>query len=493
MVIGIDLGTTNTCAAYINKDGKAEVIAEEYGNTIPSAVSMMNSNTFCVGKAARERALRAPEETVISAKRLIGKQWHEAAKTADRYGMKLTRGPNGEPIVYIDGTGYTVETISAAVLTSVKLNAEKKLGKKVTSAVITVPAYFNDSQRNATVRAGEIAGLDVEAIISEPTAAALAYDKEGLIAVYDFGGGTFDISVVRKEGGKTETVATGGDLHLGGDDIDDAIMKTVIRKAETELHVKILDDEGKPADAQSVVMIQRIRNVAEKLKISLCENGKDKEETVIRNLWGDVSLRVSLTQGQLRQIMKPFVDRSIKCCSQALADAGISVSDLDSVVLVGGTTKSPYVRARVEEFFGMEPDTSLNPDEAVALGAALSVDLRSRNSFRDVTPLNLFLETADGKGSVLIRRNTPVPAEALKGFTTSRDDQTAINFVICQGDDKRKIRLGTMIMADIAKGKAGEAKIAVSFRISESGILTVRAMDMATGKVQRLDIKRSFA
>lgn len=493
MIIGIDLGTTNTCAAYINKDGKAEVITEEYGNIIPSAVSMMNKNTFCVGKVARERALRAPEETVISAKRLIGKQWYEATKVADRYGMKLTRGINGEPIVYIDGTGYTVETISAAVLTSVKLNAEKKLGEKVTSAVITVPAYFNDSQRNATVRAGEIAGLNVEAIISEPTAAALAYNKEGLIAVYDFGGGTFDISVVRKKDGKTETVATGGDLHLGGDDIDEAIMKTIIRKAEEELSLKILNDKDKPTDSESVVIMQRIRNVAEKLKISLCEKGNDKEESVIRNLVSGKDLKISLSQGQLRQAMKPFVDRSIKCCKQALEDAGIALSDLDSVVLVGGTTKSPYVRTRVEEFFKIKPDTSLNPDEAVALGAALSVDLRSRNSFRDVTPLNLFLETADGRGSVLIKRNTPVPAEAVKGFTTSKDDQTAINLVVCQGDEKRKIKLGTMIMADIKKDKAGKAKIAVSFRISESGILTVRAKDMATGRIQRLDIKRSFA
>ena len=493
MTIGIDLGTTNSCAAYINEEGRPVTIAEEYGNTIASAVTKINGNGFSVGKAARERAMRAPEETVVSAKRLIGKPWYEAAKIAGKYGMNIGRGPNNEPMIRIDGANYTIETISAEVLTAVKLNAEKKLGKRIMGAVITVPAYFNDAQRDATRKAGQIAGLNVEAIISEPTAAALAYGKEGLIAVYDLGGGTFDISIVRKEDGKTVTVATGGDLNLGGDDIDAAIMRHLARKVEADTHVSLLDKDGAPLGRNEIVAVQRLRNAAEKLKIALCSSDNEKETATIRQFWNGEDIDVSLSDRQLRSIMKPFIDRSMKCCQEAVEQAGITVDQLDSVVLVGGSTKAPYVRERVAEFFGKAPDTSLNPDEAVALGAALSIDLSRNDAFVDVTPLSLFMETADGKGCELIPRHSQLPAKCVKGFTTRQDNQTTISFVIRQGTPKQNGRLGTLLMTGIEPGKAGSAKIAVEFGVSKSGLISVKATDMVTGRVQSMEIRRSFA
>ena len=493
MTIGIDLGTTNSCAAYINEEGRPVTIAEEYGNTIASAVTKINGNGFSVGKAARERAMRAPEETVVSAKRLIGKPWYEAAKIAGKYGMNIGRGPNNEPMIRIDGANYTVETISAEVLTAVKLNAEKKLGKRIMGAVITVPAYFNDAQRDATRKAGQMAGLNVEAIISEPTAAALAYGKEGLIAVYDLGGGTFDISIVRKADGKTVTVATGGDLNLGGDDIDAAIMRLLVRKAESSLGVSIMDKDGNPGSREGVIVMQRLRNAAEKLKVALCSNGSEKESVTVRQMWGDEDFKCELSAGQLRQAMKPFVDRTIKCCEEALNQAGITADQLDSVVLVGGSTKAPYVRERVAEFFGKTPDTSLNPDEAVALGAALSIDMSKNDAFVDVTPLSLFMETADGKGCELIPRHSQLPARCVQGFSTRVDGQTSISFIIRQGTPKQNVRLGTLLFDGIEPGKAGSARIAVEFSVSKSGLICVRALDMNSGKVQTLEIKRSFA
>ena len=493
MTIGIDLGTTNSCAAYINEEGRPVTIAEEYGNTIASAVTKINGNGFSVGKAARERAMRAPEETVVSAKRLIGKPWYEAAKIAGKYGMNIGRGPNNEPMIRIDGANYTIETISAEVLTAVKLNAEKKLGKRIMGAVITVPAYFNDAQRDATHKAGQIAGLNVEAIISEPTAAALAYGKEGLIAVYDLGGGTFDISIVRKEDGKTVTVATGGDLNLGGDDIDAAIMRHLARKVEADIHVSLLDKDGAPLGRNEIVAVQRLRNAAEKLKIALCSSDNEKETVTIRQFWNGEDIDVSLSDRQLRSIMKPFIDRSMKCCQEAVEQAGITVDQLDSVVLVGGSTKAPYVRERVAEFFGKTPDTSLNPDEAVALGAALSIDMSKNDAFVDVTPLSLFMETADGKGCELIPRHSQLPAKCVKGFTTRQDNQTTISFVIRQGTPKQNVRLGTLLMTGIEPGKAGSAKIAVEFGVSKSGLISVKATDMVTGRVQSMEIRRSFA
>lgn len=493
MTIGIDLGTTNSCAAYIDENGKAVTIAEEHGNTIASAVTKINGDGFSVGKAARERAMRAPEETVISAKRLIGKPWFDAAKIAEKYGMNIGRGPNNEPMIRIDGSNYTIETISAEVLTAVKLNAEKKLGKRITGAVITVPAYFNDAQRDATRKAGQIAGLEVEAIISEPTAAALAYGKEGLIAVYDLGGGTFDISIVKKADGKTVTVATGGDLNLGGDDIDAAIMRSLVRKAEAAMGMTILDKNGNPFSREGIIAVQRLRNAAEKLKIALCTNGSEKEQVYIRQFWGSEDFKCELSAGQLRQAMKPFVDRTIKCCEEALEQAGIKASDLDSVVLVGGSTKAPYIRQRVAEFFGTTPDTSLNPDEAVALGAALSIDLTKKDAFVDVTPLSLFMETADGKGCELIPRHSQLPAKTVKGFTTRQDNQTSISFIIRQGTVKQNVKLGTLLMTGIEPGKAGSAKIAVEFGVSKSGLISVKATDIVTGRAQSMEIRRSFA
>ena len=491
--IGIDLGTTNSCAAYINEEGKPVTIAEEYGNTIPSAVTRINGNGFSVGKAARERAMRAPEETVVSAKRLIGLQWYDAYEVAQKYGMEIGKGPNNEPMIRIDGVSYSIPQISGEVLTAVKINAEKRLGRRIDSAVITVPAYFNDAQRDATRQAGVIAGLKVEAIISEPTAAALAYGKEGLIAVYDLGGGTFDISIVRKEDGKTVTVATGGDLNLGGDDIDAAIMRHLARKVEADTHVSLLDKDGAPLGRNEIVAVQRLRNAAEKLKIALCSSGNEKETVTIRQFWNGEDIEVSLSDRQLRSIMKPFIDRSMKCCQEAVEQAGITVDQLDSVVLVGGSTKAPYVRERVAEFFGKAPETSLNADEGVALGAALSIDLSRNDAFVDVTPLSLFMETADGKGCELIPRHSQLPARCVQGFSTRVDGQTSISFIIRQGTPKQNVRLGTLLFDGIAPGKAGSARIAVEFSVSKSGLICVRALDMNSGKVQTLEIKRSFA
>lgn len=491
--IGIDLGTTNSCAAYIDENGRPVTIAEEYGNTIPSAVKKTDGNGFSVGKSAKESFMYSVGSTVISAKRFIGLQWYDAYRIAQKYGMEIGKGPNNEPMIRIDGTPYSIPQISGEVLTAVKINAEKRLGTRVDSAVITVPAYFNDSQRDATRKAGLIAGLKVEAIISEPTAAALAYGKEGLIAVYDLGGGTFDISIVKKADGKTVTVATGGDLNLGGDDIDAAVMRHLAKKATAETGAEIFDKDGVPVGRDGMIAAQRLRNAAEKLKIALCSKGEEKESMVIRQFWGGNDFEASLSAKQLKQIMKPFIDRTMKCCKEALEQAGLKASDLDHVVLVGGSTKAPYVRERVAEFFGKTPDTSLNPDEAVALGAALSIDLSKKDAFVDVTPLSLFIDTADGKGCELIPRHSQLPAKAVKGFSTRVDGQTSISFIIRQGTTKQNVRLGTLLFDGITPGKAGAATIAVEFSVSKSGLICVKAMDMATKKVQTLEIKRSFA
>lgn len=499
MKIGIDLGTTNSCAAYINEDGIAVTIAEEAGNTIPSAISKISDDGFSVGRAARERAMRAPEDTVISAKRLIGKPWYEASEIAEVYGMSIGKGFNNEPLIRIGGKSYTIPQISGEVLTAVKLNAEKRLGKRITGAVITVPAYFNNAQREATRQAGVFAGLEVEAIISEPTAAALAYDKEGLIAVYDLGGGTFDISIVKKENGKAVTIATGGDLHLGGDDIDTAVLKILAREVEKEFNITLLDKNGKAVDKSLLVPVQRLRNAAEKLKIMLgtliseTNQYPEKETVLIRQLINGQDFEATLSFAQLRQAIKPFADRTLKCAEEALAEAGISKSDLDAVVLVGGSTKSPYIRQRIEEFFGVKPDTSLNPDEAVALGAAKSIDLSNKDAFTDVTPLELFMETANGKGARLIPRHSALPANCVKRFTTSKDNQTSISFIVRQGSLKHNVRLGTLIVQDLEPAKAGQEFVTIEFGISKSGLMTVKATNDQTGKTQKLDIKRSFA
>lgn len=490
MTIGIDLGTTNSCAAYIDDKGKATIIAEEEGNTIASAISIVGQSIM-VGKQARDRAMRAPTETIVSAKRLIGLPWFEADRIAKKYGMTVGRGSSNEPLIRIKNSCYTLEQISAEVLTAIKINAEKKLGTKIDSAVITVPAYFNDRQRDATRRAGVLAGLTVDSIISEPTAAALAYQNaNGKIAIYDLGGGTFDISIVDKTDETVRVIATGGDLELGGDDIDTAIMKLLATQAEAQTGIKFVNKNGEVENPEYSAAVQKLRNTAEKMKILFSDLSKQKVEVEIEKFFNYKSISVSLTRGQLNLAMKPFVERTLKCCSQALESASLSKEDLDAVVLVGGSTKSPYVRDKVGSFFGRVLDTSLNPDEAVALGAALSVDLSKQNAFVDVTPLNLFIETADNRGSVIIPKGSQLPAISTKTFTTSKDNQTTISFIIRQGTKDNSVRLGTLFVTDIEKGRKGEPKIAIEFSVSKSGLISVKATNVLSGKIQSIEIRR---
>lgn len=490
MTIGIDLGTTNSCAAYIDDNGKATIIAEEEGNTIASAISVVGTETV-VGQQARNRAMRAPDETIVSAKRLIGLSWFEADRIAKKYGMSVGRGASNEPLVRIGYASYSLEQISAEVLTAIKINAEKKLGVSIDRAVITVPAYFNDRQRDATRRAGMLAGLVVDSIISEPTAAALAYQNAtGKVAIYDLGGGTFDISIVDKTNDKVSVIATGGDLELGGDDIDTAIMKLLAVQAEAQIGVKLVNKNGEVENPECAAAVQKLRNTAEKMKILFSDLSKQKVEIEIKQFFNYQNITVSLTRGQLNLTMKPFVERTLKCCSQALESASLTKDDLDAIVLVGGSTKSPYVRDKVASFFGKELDTSLNPDEAVALGAALSVDLSKQNAFVDVTPLDLFIETADKKGSVVIRKGSQLPATSTKIFTTIKDNQTTISFVVRQGTKDNSVRLGTLFVTDIENCKRGEPKIAVEFSVSKSGLISVKATNVLSGKIQSIEIRR---
>ena len=494
-IIGIDLGTTNSVVCVMEGDQPVVIVNDEGARTTPSVVGFGKDGDRMVGVVARRQAITNAENTVYSAKRLIGRKFDETEGEIKRLPYKVLRAPNGDCRIKVQDKEYSPPEISAMVLQKLKQQAERYLGQPVTEAVITVPAYFNDSQRQATKDAGRIAGLDVKRIINEPTAAALAYGmnkkKDETIVVYDFGGGTFDISILEVGDDVVEVKATNGDTHLGGDDVDDVLIDWLMAEFKKESGIDL---------SKQTIVVQRLKEAAEKAKIEL--SSAQSTDINLPFLTADASgpkhLQKTLSRAEFERMITPIVERSLGPCRQCLKDAGLSASDIDEVILVGGSTRIPLVQKKVQELFGKAPNRSVNPDEVVALGAAiqggvLGGDVTSM-LLLDVTPLTLGIETLGGVMTKMIERNTTIPHSKTETFSTAADNQTAVDVYVFQGErsmarDNKLI--GNFRLADIPPAPRGMPQIEVTFDIDANGILSVKAKDKATGKEQRITIEAS--
>jgi molecular chaperone DnaK len=491
-IIGIDLGTTNSVVAVMEGREPRVIPNEEGARITPSVVAWDDRGEVLVGQIAKRQAVVNPSNTIFSAKRFIGRRFEEVGDELGRVPFKVVRGKNGDAAFEIRGKQVTPQEVSAQVLMKLKKAAESYLGEKVTDAVITVPAYFNDAQRQATKDAGRIAGLDVKRIVNEPTAAALAYGldkkKEEVIAVYDFGGGTFDISILEVGDNVVQVVSTNGDTHLGGDDIDYLVMDLLIADFRRETGIDVSRDK---------MVLQRLKDAAEQAKIEL----SNVQETSVNlpfltaDASGPKHLQTRITRARLEQLIKPLVDRSMEPTRRALADAKKSEKQIDEAVLVGGSTRIPLVIETVRSFFGKDPHKGVNPDEVVAVGAAVQAGVLSGEVkelvLLDVTPLSLGVETLGGVMTTMIPRNTTIPAQKKETFSTAADDQPSVEVHVLQGEraEARSNRtLGRFHLDGILPAPRGVPKIEVAFDIDANGILSVHASDLATGKAQRITI-----